>query len=253
VLGVKRGLGKKLTLGVLLREWPSYEDTLATNIKDFRGEQLEDSEVKYTYPVLMKYFEHIWQDEFWDSYVRQFGANLLPQVAFGRARGDKKNIILNLGNYPRNPTPANAFVLMIEQERELSQNTARDALASAMLDYNSLKNLCRNVKMPDMMVLGVPEEEGEYFDEQDWDVGNDSDFEWDIPNPLEPQGYRNIFTIVHKYRLILAFESMKKRIPVHLVLVYINRQRDLDGQGHVGHDDWHAFLKYTSSRSELFL
>jgi len=251
VFGVLTELGHKLALGVLQRQWPSYEDTLSTKVKNFRGKEFDENEVKYTYPVTMKFFEHIWQDEFWNSYVRQFGAGALrPQVGFGRA--GEKSRILDLGSYPRNPNPANAFVVMIEEDRELSQNTTRHALLSAMADHKTLISLWRKVKMPDMMVLGAPEEDAD-FDQEDWDVGNDSDFEWDIPDPQEPQGYRNIFTIVHKYRLILGFESMERRLPVHLVLEYINRQRDLDGQEHVGRDDWHAFLAYTSSRDELFV
>lgn len=93
------------------------------------------------------------------------------------------------------------------------------------------------------------------------DPGEDFEFEFeDESPPTAPRYYDRIRHIVHVYRKICHLDSMPNLRPAYLVLDYINSTitksntiRAVDKQTElIEPGEWYQFLRFVSSRGELF-
>lgn len=84
--------------------------------------------------------------------------------------------------------------------------------------------------------------------------GNESDFEYHHSNLLQPPlRFVQIHTFMCWYRFILGLDTMLNRVPINLLLEYVNREWVLSENRNsppVGPEEFYDYIKYLAEEQE---
>ncbi|OBT96295.1 hypothetical protein VE01_05806 [Pseudogymnoascus verrucosus] len=276
-------------LSYFAHKWPRRDgdDINRTNIKYARPLESYE-ELKTYYPIPYHYFHDLARKDFWSSFVRVYGetgkALHLGQLASGAQ-------VYTVGTSqrwrwlpPPSHTPAlplnissqdSIIAHTIQTRRIQNQNLAVTALTTtrgALSDWRA-KFLSKKEKhewyetqreREEMGLEGLPPEPDSPLSvltalssdvsDPDDQSGNESNFSHESSPPnAAPERYEYIHRSLCNLRLVLALDTMHNRVPINLLLEYLNRELIRLRRNVVGPEEFEQYLRHIAIEKKICL
>ncbi|OBT65198.1 hypothetical protein VE03_04725 [Pseudogymnoascus sp. 23342-1-I1] len=248
-------------------QWPRRDgdDMNRTTIKYARPLASYETPKIY-YPIPYHYFHDLARKDFWSSFVRVYGETGQALYLGQLASGAQMSSIGASTRWKWQSPPPHAPALPLNTRRIQNQNLAITALRTtrgALSDWRA-KFLSKKEKhewyetqreREEMGVEGLPAEpdsplsvlttlDSDVSDPDD-QSGNESDFSHkSSPSNAAPERYEYIHRSLCNLRLVLALDSMHNRVPINLLLEYLNRELMRLRRNVVGPEEFEQYLRH---------